>query len=190
MQILFHRYFLVMILMIALQAVILFLFGQPAICTCGYIKVWEGAILSSGMSQHLSDWYTFSHIIHGFIFYFFLTFFFPKIPFTKRMLFALGIEIAWEVAENTPLVINAYRQQALAKGYTGDSIINSIFDSIFMLFGFLSAWKLPVKVTITLAILFELFVGYSIHDNLTLNILNFIHPFEFIHEWQSNPPNI
>ncbi|MEN9341828.1 MAG: hypothetical protein RIQ54_84 [Candidatus Parcubacteria bacterium] len=168
-----------------LQVVILFLLGQPLICGCGYVKLWESVVLSSGMSQHLFDWYTFSHIIHGFVFYAVLHLLFPRLSLWHRLLIAMGLEIGWEVAENTPWVINAYREQALAQGYTGDSIINSVFDTVSMMSGFFLARRLPVFLTVSLAVLFEVFVGYMIRDNLTLNVLNFIYPFDFIHAWQS-----
>ena len=171
--------------LLALQALVLYLLGQPSICACGYVKFWENNVLSSGMSQHLFDWYTFSHIIHGFIFYGVLRLLFPRMSVLTRLLLAMGIEIGWEIAENTPFVINAYREQALAQGYTGDSILNSVMDTVSMLLGFFLAFRLPVSVTIFLAILFEVFVGYMIHDNLTLNVLNFIHQFDFIHDWQA-----
>lgn len=179
-----YRYFIFTIILLFIQGLVLFLLGQPGICTCGYIKLWEGSVLSSGMSQHLSDWYSFSHIIHGFLFYLFLWRFFPRMSITQKLLIALGIEIAWEIAENTPWVINAYRQQALSQGYVGDSIINSLCDSLCMIFGFFIAWKLPAKITIAIGVLMEVWVGYEIHDNLTLNILNFIHRFDFIDRWQ------
>jgi hypothetical protein len=163
----------------------LFAFGQPVICECGYVKFWEGVVRSLGNSQHLTDWYTFSHVIHGFLFYLFLWYFFPRFSIWERLVLALGIEIAWEIAENTPYVINLYRQQALAVGYSGDSVINSIFDSLAMILGFILAARLPVKVTVAVALLFEAWVGYTIHDNLTFNVLNFIHPFEAIKAWQS-----
>src|SRR3990167_4098548 len=128
-------------LLIALQALLLFLLGQPSVCECGYVKMWEGVVLSSGNSQHLTDWYTFSHVIHGFLFYLALWFFFPRMPIAARFLLAFGAEAAWEVFENTPVVIEHYRQQALAQGYTGDSIINSVMDTIAMVVGFLMAWR-------------------------------------------------
>ena len=171
--------------LVSLQILILFLFGQPVICTCGYIKLWEGVVLGPGNSQHLTDWYTFSHILHGFIFYWLLSIFAPRVPFTTRILIALGIEVAWELTENTPMVINHYRQQALAQGYTGDSIINSVSDSFSMLVGFLWAWRMPVLVTILLAVGLEAFTLYAIRDGLSLNIINLIHPFKFISDWQS-----
>ena len=170
--------------LIALQALVLYLLGQPAICECGTIKLWVDNALSSDMSQHLFDWYTFSHIIHGFIFYAVLTLSFPRMSMGTRLLFAMGIEIAWEIAENTPWVINAYREQALAQGYVGDSIINSVLDTFAMMFGFFFARRMPIAVTIGLAVLFEVAVALVIRDNLTLNVLNFIYQFDFISEWQ------
>jgi Protein of unknown function (DUF2585) len=179
-------YFLATVVaLLAIQATALHLFGQPTICACGYVKLWEGVVLSSGNSQHLTDWYTFSHIIHGFIFYLLLWLAFPRMNIWQRLALAIGIEVAWEIVENTPWLIDHYRQQALAQGYTGDSIINSVSDSLAMIFGFVLASRLPVWATVSLAVFLEAWVGYSIRDNLTLNILNFIHPFDFITRWQS-----
>lgn len=172
------------LLILSVQALVLFLFGQPAICECGYLKLWEGAVLSSGNSQHLTDWYTFSHIIHGFIFYLALWYFFPRMPVAYRFVMALGIEAAWEILENTPWLIEHYREQALAQGYVGDSIINSLSDTLAEALGFLFAWRLPVLVVVALALAMELFVGLSIRDNLFLNVVGFFHQFDFISTWQ------
>ncbi len=170
---------------LGLQAFVLYVLGQPAICTCGYVKFWEGVVQSSGNSQHLFDWYTFSHIIHGFVFYFGLWKFFPKLTWRQRFVLAVGIEVAWEVLENTPMVIQHYREQALAQGYTGDSIINSLFDTFAMIGGFIMAWRLPVWLVIATLVGFELFVGYMIRDNLALNVINLIHVFPSIAAWQA-----
>jgi hypothetical protein len=180
-----NKWFLLIVLLIAIQGGVLFFLGQPPICECDYIKIWEENIRSSGMSQHLFDWYTFSHIIHGFLFYLLLWWLFPKTPALLRLAFAVGIEAAWEIAENTPWVIEAYRKQALAQGYVGDSIINSIFDTLAMTFGFIMARKIPVWPIISIAIVFELFTLYFIHDNLFLNVLGFVHQFDFINHWQA-----
>ena len=176
---------LVGLLLLALQALVLAVFGQPWIAADGTIKLWEGVVSGPGNSQHLSDWYTFSHIIHGFIFYWLLTLVAPRLPVSARVLLALGVEVCWELVENTPMVINHYREQALAAGYSGDSIINSLSDSVAMLLGFVLASRLPVVATIAVAVLLEVFVGFSIRDNLTLNVLNLVHQFDFIHAWQS-----
>ena len=180
-----RTYVLLAIALVALQALVLFLFGQPAICECGYVKLWEGVVLSAGNSQHLADWYTFSHVIHGFIFYWILTLIAPRLSIGTRLLLALGAEIAWEVIENTPMVIQHYREQALAQGYTGDSIINSVSDTLMMVAGFFLALRLPVWLVVLIGIGFELFVAYSIRDNLTLNVLNLIYIFPPIAAWQS-----
>src|SRR3989344_318404 len=106
-----RAYMLAAVLLVSVQALGLFLFNQPAICECGAVKLWEGVVRSAGNSQHLSDWYTFSHIIHGILFYALLTYFFPRVPVWARLLIATGVELAWEIAENTPLVIQHYRDQ-------------------------------------------------------------------------------
>ncbi len=171
-------------LFLALQALVLFIYGQPPICTCGYVKFWEGVVLGPGNSQHITDWYTFSHIIHGFIFYLILWKIFPRIPAAWRLLMAMGIEVSWELVENTPTIIQHYREQALAQGYTGDSIINSLSDTLSMVVGFVMARKLPVLLIVCLAVGLEIFTAIMIRDNLTLNIINLLHPFEFISHWQ------
>ena len=170
---------------VALQAALLASFGQPPICECGYIKVWEGVVLSSGNSQHLTDWYTFSHVIHGFLFFLFLWLIAPRMSPWKRLVFAIGIESAWEITENTPMVIDHYRQQALAQGYTGDSILNSVCDTLSMILGFIMAWRFPVWSIVAVGLALELFVGYEIRDNLTFNVINLIHIFPAIAQWQS-----
>lgn len=170
--------------LIALQASLLYLFGQPATCTCGVVKLWEGVVNSVGNSQQFTDWYTFSHIIHGFIFYGILRLLFPKMSVAQRFTLAVGIEVAWEITENTPWLIEHYRQQALAVGYSGDSILNSVMDTLAMCFGFLMARKLPVAVIVGIAIALEVWTGYVIRDNLTLNTVNLIYQFPVIKEWQ------
>ena len=180
-----HLILVVSGILLAVQALILFLFGQPALCECGYMKLWEGVVLSSGNSQHLTDWYTFSHVIHGFLFYWILTLVAPRLSLGTRLLLALGAEISWEIVENTPWLIEHYRQQALAQGYVGDSILNSVSDTLAMVAGFFLAWRLPILATILIGIGLELFVGLSIRDNLTFNVLGLFHQFEFISIWQS-----
>ncbi len=168
-----------------LQVVALYLFGQPFMCECGHVSLWSGNVLSSENSQQLADWYSFSHIIHGFIFYYLAKLLFPRTSWQTRLLIAIGVEVSWEVLENTPMLIEHYRQQALAQGYVGDSILNSASDTLMMIGGFLLARKLPVWAILAFAIGMEVFVGYFIHDNLTLNVINLIYPLEFLHTWQA-----
>jgi hypothetical protein len=148
------------------------------------VKLWEGVVKSSGNSQHLTDWYTFSHIIHGLAFYGLMKVLFPKMPTAWRFACAVGLEAGWEILENTPMVINHYRKQALAQGYTGDSIINSVCDNLSMIAGFIFAWRARVWMTVGLIVAFEFFTLFCIRDNLTLNIMNLIYPIESINNWQ------
>ena len=173
-------------LLVALQALALYLFGQPLIAASGIIQLWAGDPLSPGNSQHLTDWYTLSHIVHGFIFYWLLGKFFPRLPLGARLFLAVGIEAGWEVLENTPWLIEHYRQQALAVGYVGDSIINSVSDSLFMLVGFAAARFLPVWASVVAVFGLEALPLYFIRDSLVLNVINLLHQFDFITKWQSD----
>lgn len=169
----------------ALQGLVLWWFGQPSICACGYVKWWEGVVLSPGNSQHLTDWYTFSHLIHGFLFYWLLTLVAPRLSVSRRFVIALGVEVGWELLENTPMIIEHYRQQALAVGYTGDSILNSLADTLAMVAGFALAARLPVWGSVAMVLGLEALPLWIIRDGLSLNILNLLHRFDFISRWQS-----
>ena|SRR3989344_1257297 len=172
---------------IAAFAVILYSMGQPPMCECGYIKFWHGpTMLTSENSQHISDWYTFSHIIHGFIFYWIAWLLGRKHGWSVGFMFLLALfaEISWEIFENTDFIINRYREVTISYDYFGDSIINATGDVLAMGIGFFLAWRLPVWVTACLLVGMEVFVGYWIHDNLTLNIIMLLYPFEAVLEWQ------
>ena len=166
------------------QALVLHALGRVWICSCGTLRLWVGDIHSSELSQQILDWYTPSHVIHGMIFYGLLHLALPRMPVPGRLALAVGIEVAWEIAENSPVVIEAYRKQALAAGYVGDSILNSLLDTVSMMTGFALARLLPWQATVALALAAEIVVGAIVHDNLTLNILNFIHRFPAIEAWQ------
>lgn len=167
------------------QALVLHAMGRVWICSCGTIRLWVGDIWSPELSQQVFDWYTASHIVHGILFYGALRLLMPRAPVLVRLAIAVGVEAAWEVAENSPWVIEAYRKQALAAGYTGDSILNSLMDNVSMMTGFALAYLLPWRATAVLLLVLEIGAAALVRDNLTLNVLNFIHPFPAIEAWQS-----
>jgi hypothetical protein len=167
-------------------ALALYLMGHPLICKCGYVKLWHFDVVSAENSQHLIDWYTPSHLIHGFLFYgvLWLLSRFVPLSFAMRLILAVAIEAAWEVIENTDFVINHYREMTISLDYYGDSVINSVSDILVMVLGYFMAARLPVWLTVTIAIALELFVGAMIRDNLTLNVLSFVWPVDAVLNWQ------
>jgi len=171
---------------VAAAAGVLYAMGRIPMCKCGTIKLWYGGRGDSKMSQHLTDWYTYSHILHGIIFYWLLSIVARgRLSIAARMVIAMGIEAGWEIFENTPLIINRYRAQTVSRDYFGDSIVNSVGDMLAMLVGFLLAARLPAWVTVFLLIATEVLLLALIRDNLTLNVIMLVHPVEWIRQWQS-----
>ena len=170
---------------------ILLAMGRAPICTCGSVKLWWGVVNSSENSQHIADWYSFSHAIHGLLFYFFAHVLWRKWKLFggRPAIWALPIAVAfegfWELLENSPPIIERYRAVTVSLGYNGDSVVNSLSDIGFMALGFLIASRLPAWVSIVLAIGFELFTLAMIRDNLTLNVLMLVWPIEAIRHWQA-----
>ena len=169
----------------ALLTFILLAMGRPPICACGSIKLWHGVVQSAENSQHLSDWYTPSHMIHGFIFYGAARWLIPSRAAWIALAAAIIVEGAWEIAENTPLVIDRYREVTMAFGYAGDSAINSVGDTGWMVVGWLVARALKWWHTAAIAIAFELFTLWAIRDNLTLNVVMLVAPIEAVRKWQA-----
>lgn len=176
---------------VALGVVIILLgMHRPPICPCGTIRLWHGVVESAENSQQISDWYSFSHVIHGFLFYgaahvlwrkFGLTAISPK----GALALAVLVEGAWEILENSPIIIDRYRAVTVSWGYSGDSVLNSAADMGFMALGFVFAARAPVMLTVVTAIAFEMFTLAMIRDNLTLNVLMLATPIEAVRQWQA-----
>ena len=167
-------------------AAILFWMDRIPYCQCGTIKLWYGGGGDSEISQHITDWYTYSHLLHGVIFYCVLWFIFRgRLSVAARLVIATLIEGAWEIFENTPFIINRYRTQTVSRDYFGDSIVNSVADILAMIVGFLLAARLPTWVTVFLLVATEVILLYLIRDNLLLNIIMLVYPMEWIKQWQS-----
>ena len=187
-----RRAIIVSVAITVVAVIVLLAMDRPPICECGYVKLWHGQINDSGNSQHITDWYTPSHIIHGMIFYALGWWLFVRRGLggenaAKRwgLPLAVFLEAAWEVLENTEMVIDRFRAVTANFGYSGDSVLNSAADIGWMGLGFWLALRLPVKATVALALIGELVAALVVRDNLTLNVIMLLFPVEAIAEWQA-----
>ena len=168
---------------LAATLAIMWTMGRPPVCTCGTIELWGE--VGPKQSQMLADWYSPSHIVHGFIFYALLAWLWRRAPVERRFVAALAIEAGWEIFENTPMVIDRYREATIALGYSGDSILNSLSDIVMMALGFLAARRLPVWASVAIVLILELVPLIAIRDNLLLNIIMLVAPSDAIRAWQA-----
>jgi len=174
----------------AASAAILLAMDRPPICECGTVKLWHGVVQSSENSQHLTDWYSPSHFTHGLIMFFLAWLLWDKwrllggAPARWALPIAVVVEAAWEIVENTPMIIDRYREVTISWGYAGDSMVNSLADIGWMIVGFLVAARIPWQASLALALFFEAFTAWAIRDNLTLNVLMLFWPLEAVRQWQ------
>lgn len=170
---------------VAATVAVLLAMGRVPVCTCGTVKLWHGVVFSAENSQHLSDWYSFTHVVHGFVFYGLLWLVGRRWPTGMRLMAATAIEGAWEILENTNMVIERYRAVTIALDYFGDSVINSVSDIFTMMLGFVLAARLPVRASLAVVAGLEIFLLIAIRDNLALNLLMLLAPVDAVREWQA-----
>jgi hypothetical protein len=171
-------------IVVALAGVLL-LMGREPWAASGTIEIWHGVVHSSENSQHLTDWYTFTHVLHGFGLYAALAPLRGRLSPGARFLVAMAGEAAWEAFENTAFVIERYRAATIALDYYGDSVVNSVGDLLAAAAGYGLAARAPVRATIAVAVALELFLAWAIRDNLTLNVLMLLYPIPGIERWQA-----
>ena len=173
----------ILVAVLVASVAVLWAMGRPPICTCGTVTLWGSE--GPSQSQMLADWYSPSHVVHGFLFYTALHLFFRRIAIEWRLLAALLIEASWEIIENTPMVIDRYREATIALGYSGDSVLNSASDILMMALGFLAARRLPIWASVAIVLVLELVPLFVIRDNLTLNVWMLLAPSDAIRAWQA-----
>lgn len=174
--------------LVVIQVLAVVAMGRPWICPCGFVLLWAEGGITGDSSQHIADWYTPSHVLHGVLFYALLRWVGEKrgwkLNVAAMFVAAVALEAGWEIFENTPWVIEHYRAKTAAVDYMGDTIVNSFFDTVWMALGFVMAWRLPVAWVVAVAIVFELVALLAVRDNLFLNVMTFIWPAESVVEWQ------
>jgi uncharacterized protein DUF2585 len=181
-----HRWVVVgTVAVLSLTALIERFLGRSPLGPDGKFGWWDGNIWSSENSQRVADAYSFSHIAHGILFFALLWLVARRLPLSYRFTIALLLEAGWEVLENSPIIINRYREATIALGYVGDSVLNSCSDIAMMALGFWFASRMKIWVSVAAVLAMEVFCLLWVRDNLTLNIIMLIHPIDALKAWQA-----
>ena len=176
--------FVTICILMGAAAVLESLMGRTLWGTSGVAGLWSGDIWSSHNSQFLFDPYTFTHITHGVLLYGLLAVLAKALPISTRLVLAVALESAWEVFENTNLVIERYRAETISLNYYGDSVVNSMGDILACMLGFTLASRLPKRVSILGTVGLEILLVIWTRDNLALNLVMLIRPSRAIRMWQ------
>lgn len=164
--------------------VTLWAWGQPLICTCGEVKLWVGSIFDGGNSQHIADWYTLSHILHGVLIAFLGRALFPSLDFRWLLGAAILTGVGWELIEHTDWVLDKFRATTINQGYYGDSVLNAVADYIWMMGGFLAAWAMRKRMVVAMMAGLELSAAFIARDSLALSTLMLVYPVDAVGDWQ------
>lgn len=160
--------------------------GRRWWCACGSWSPVSWVVNSSHNSQHLVDAYSASHLEHGLVFV-------PALRAVSRgrlapqdlVLGAFVLEAAWEVLENTPMVIDRYRQATVSLDYVGDSVANSLSDVTCCTLGALLAARAPLWVAALVLLGIEAGLLATIRDSMLLNVVMLVWPLAAIRAWQA-----
>lgn len=179
---------MVAVSIIALQALMLYFLGNPLVCNCGYVKIWDEVVRGPQDSQHLLDWYSLAHVVYGFLVYFFLWLVRRKVPWFSWGLVVLLVVVSsagWEIFENTQFAVRHFQDNTISYAYRGDSIINSVSDTAVLVLGFWLASFLPVPMVILIAVALELIMAIAIRDGVVLGVVMFAYSFPSLLKWQA-----
>ena len=175
---------LLIVAILGVTAILLRLEGRLWICSCRRLLIWVGQTCSSDNSQHILDPYSFTHVLHGFLFFWLISWLLPRLKPVSQLSLAVAVEALWEVFENTDFIIERYRTATAALGYNGDTVVNSVGDILCCLLGFMIARRLGFRRSLIAFMALEIVLIFWIRDSLLLEILMLVVPVDAIRTWQ------
>ena len=164
--------------------ILLRLEGRLWLCACGRIQVWSGQVCSANNSQHFLDPFSFTHVLHGFLFFWLIARLLPRFSKNWQLALAIAVEALWEVFENTNFIIDRYRSETASLGYNGDTVVNSFGDILCCLVGFIIARRLGLRRSLIVFAVLEVVLIFWIRDSLVLEILTLVIPIDAVRAWQ------